>query len=100
MPSSDVDRGGSGGPCGGGATRGVARDASGPERRATTEPPLHRVELSREELAAIVDALKWNVAKQSWLKRAWKDATAREGHRRRQAQAERVLDKLEELLWK
>ena len=57
-----------------------------------------RVDLSIDELAAIIDALKWNVAKQTWLRARWHDRVAREGHRLRQEQAERVLEKLEAAL--
>ena len=56
------------------------------------------IDLSISEIAAIVDALKWNVAKQSWLKQAWKDPTARHGHALRQEQAEHVLLRMEAAL--
>ena len=59
------------------------------------------VELSVEEVAAICDALNWNVAKQSWLRRHGRATTnpaAMEGHKLRQRQAERVAERFDELL--
>jgi len=55
--------------------------------------------LTEADLGAICDALKWNVAKQKWLKTAWRCPVAREGHRLRQAQAEALLIRLE-TIWK
>lgn len=52
------------------------------------------VPLSVPDLAALTDALTWNVAKQKWLKQAWRDAESRAGHARRQAQAEEVLQRI------
>lgn len=50
------------------------------------------------ELAAIVDALQWNIAKQNWLKKVhlfqMKHPVAAEGHRLRQEQAEKLLPKI------
>lgn len=59
-----------------------------------------QVDLSIEEVAAICDALKWNVAKQRWLSLAWRDEVSRQGHRLRQEQAEEALKKMEGILWR